>query len=69
VTCEICREYPAYYRCQICGKEICGCCVRFIDGLAVPKSDYWEPELTLCKSCSDKLKLSIRIASAKKDKE
>lgn len=66
MKCEICQKYLSKFQCEICGKRICGCCVRFVEGLATPKPYYWKPEITLCKACTDKLKLSIIIASLEK---
>ena len=82
VICDICGE-KAVDRCELCGKDICCCCIRKICSVetqipgsggysswaAVGWSNTPYKELmTICASCVDSLKLSIRIASTKENK-
>lgn len=83
-TCEICNKevYYSLYRCDICGKKTCAECMNELRPLEVTQfvvigsgTMMWAPtpgqrvSLYICKSCSDLLKLSLRIASAKQEVE
>jgi len=87
--CDICGElvgrspYVAPFHCELCGKEVCQNCARFICAKPPPKPcsggsalvwtglgscDHKE-EMVICKACTDALKLSLRIAANKKRKK
>ncbi len=74
MKCEICKEFPAMYQCDICGKKTCHFCSRFLERPVMSRLQrgivsYFKIDLTICKRCAEKLRLSIRIASVKKDKK
>lgn len=74
--CDICNQdlktlLPI--KCQLCGKEVCQDCARYICSKSTPPpisggSFMWsscnhKEELTICKSCTDILKLSLQVAA------
>jgi len=73
VKCEICKEFPATYQCELCGKKMCHFCSRFLErpvkSIRRGEVSYFKIDLTICKLCAEKLRLSIRIASIKENKE
>jgi len=83
--CDICNKiigrtpYASPYKCQLCGKEICQDCARFVCSKPEPPpvsggSSVWsgfgvscnhKEEFIICKNCTDALKLSLLVVARK----
>jgi len=79
VVCDICGA-KAYTKCELCKKDLCNDCARYIckknEQPSNPFSGTWTiyysqytPEMTICKKCLDALKLSLRICAGQSVKE
>ena len=80
VICDICGN-DAHLKCEICGKDICSNCARYIckknenysatawSGSYSPFTPEYTPEMTICKKCLDALKLSLRVSIGKRGNE
>ena len=76
VICDLCGN-DASLKCEICGKDICQNCARYICRKRPDyPSSYWSasyspfeplytPEMIVCKECINALKLSLRVSVGK----
>ena len=76
VICDLCGN-DASLKCEICGKDICQNCARYIckknESYSVtpwsasnsPFESLYTPEMVVCKECIDALKLSLRVSVGK----
>ena len=76
VICDLCGN-DASLKCEICGKDICQNCARYIckknesysvtpwSASSSPFESLYTPEMIVCKECIDALKLSLRVSIGK----
>jgi len=79
VVCDICGA-RACSKCELCKRDLCSSCARYICKKEEQPSSPWSggwtlyynqytPEMTICKNCLDALKLSLRVCAGQSGKK